>query len=104
MNLNGNWTITEEWGGGDPYNFNVTFNPDGIVTIDGPAGGFAMVWYNDQQSGPQGVVLAGDNRIQGILAAYYGTMKPGGQSMSGSANGKMGDTPVSGTWSAVPTN
>ncbi len=109
MSLSGTWTITEQWEGEPkPYNFTVTFNENGTVTIDGHSDGFAMVWYNGAQPGQQGVILAGDNRLLGILAVYYGTIGPDNMSMSGSANGKMGilggHKPVSGTWKAVQTS
>lgn len=108
MNLSGTWQFKEVWDDGKGKHsdeFTATFNTDGTVTIQRPTDGFALVWYTGPESGEQGIVLAGDNRLLGILAAYYGTMASDNKSMSGTANGKMGilggANPVTGTWTAV---
>lgn len=107
MNLSGTWKFNELWNGDQSDEFSATFNADGTATIQQPNDGFAMVWYTGGQSG-QGIVLAGDNIVAGILAVYYGTMGSDNTSMSGTANGKMGflggATPVTGTWTAVQTS
>ncbi len=109
MHLSGTWHFEEVWkddeGHSHPDKFDATFESDGMVNIQKPTDGFAMVWYTGEHLEHQEVVLAGDNRIFGILAVYHGKMEPDETNMSGTANGKMGmigkGKPVTGTWTAV---